>query len=361
MDLGNNNVMQNRYIRGTSLIAQADSSSIKNYYLQNAHGDVVQLSNSAGSSTKNYSYDAFGIEKNIDSNDTNPFRYSGEYYDKETGNIYLRARYYDPHMGRFMNEDPIKDGNNFYTYCFNSPISLVDPSGLKMVWIRDYANEINGSVEWIEKERKAILYYGANGSKNLTFYADYQQIDKNGRMYIDDQITNSIIGRNSSSILLEKESEKFDQTYSQPKKSSGTGAPTVKNTDNSGNSKSNQKPDNDTYYLDVEPKVSSSGVGLNAKAGMGKSKVRFDNGFFVGANGPNAEFDVAALPLPGAHAKASLAEVSAGHELTIFGTKIESEVSVTFVSVGSGVVISDGITIGAHRGMGIDFSVTLGD
>ena len=42
----------------------------------------------------------------------NPFRYSGEYFDEETGFYYLRARYYDPSIGRFLTEDPAGDGTN---------------------------------------------------------------------------------------------------------------------------------------------------------------------------------------------------------------------------------------------------------
>lgn len=40
--------------------------------------------------------------KNPDPNDSNVFRYCGEYFDKETGTYYLRARYYDPAIGRFI-------------------------------------------------------------------------------------------------------------------------------------------------------------------------------------------------------------------------------------------------------------------
>ena len=58
------------------------------YYTQNAHGDVVNLTNANGTVTKKYTYDAFGVEKNIDDNDTNVFRYCGEYYDKETSTVY---------------------------------------------------------------------------------------------------------------------------------------------------------------------------------------------------------------------------------------------------------------------------------
>ncbi len=103
---------------------------------------MVQLTQTNGTITKNYDYDAFGIEKNIDQNDTNPFRYCGEYYDTETGTIYLRARYYDPSVGRFITEDSylgkIEDplSLNLYLYCHGNPISYYDPTGrgIKEVW-----------------------------------------------------------------------------------------------------------------------------------------------------------------------------------------------------------------------------------
>ena len=89
----------------------------------------MQLTNSSGTVTKTYNYDAFGVEKNPDSNDANPFRYCGEYFDVETGTYYLRARYYNPTVGRFLSEDPIRDGLNWYTYCYNNPVLFIDPSG----------------------------------------------------------------------------------------------------------------------------------------------------------------------------------------------------------------------------------------
>ena len=58
-----------------------------------------------------------------------PFRYCGEYYDKETDSIYLRARYYNPALGRFTTEDLAKDGLNWYVYCDNNPVMFVDPTG----------------------------------------------------------------------------------------------------------------------------------------------------------------------------------------------------------------------------------------
>lgn len=73
--------------------------------------------------------DAAGLRINR-ADDNNPFRYCGEYLDIETGYIYLRARYYDPSIGRFISEDSAKDGYNWYAYCANNPIRYIEPSGL---------------------------------------------------------------------------------------------------------------------------------------------------------------------------------------------------------------------------------------
>ena len=49
--------------------------------------------------------------------------------ETDTGLIYMRARYYDPLMGRFISEDPAGDGVNWYAYAGNNPVGMVDPDG----------------------------------------------------------------------------------------------------------------------------------------------------------------------------------------------------------------------------------------
>ena len=90
---------------------------------------------SKGELTKTYEYDSFGNEVKPDKKDENPFRYNGEYYDKETGTIYLRARYYTPETGRFITKDSYTGEDtdpmslHLYTYCENDGVNAADPSG----------------------------------------------------------------------------------------------------------------------------------------------------------------------------------------------------------------------------------------
>lgn len=65
---------------------------------------------------------------------TQPFKYVGQFgVQAEANNLYyMRARYYDADIGRFISEDPIgfEGGINLYAYVGGNPILLVDPSGL---------------------------------------------------------------------------------------------------------------------------------------------------------------------------------------------------------------------------------------
>ena len=98
----------------------------------------MNLTDSTGAITKSYKYDAFGVEQNIDDADDNAFRYCGEYFDAETGTIYLRARYYSPSTGRFISRDSFAGSNNdplslnLYTYFHNNHISGTDSTGYLM-------------------------------------------------------------------------------------------------------------------------------------------------------------------------------------------------------------------------------------
>ena len=152
------------YLRGANLISRTSEDGT-DFYLFNAHGDVTGLADSTGASTRAYDYDAFGVEKDPDPLDENPFRYCGEYFDRETETYYLRARYYDPTIGRFTQQDThwttansiygdnpqkinehedklglksysyapqitaVMQSGNLYVYGVNNPVAYVDTTG----------------------------------------------------------------------------------------------------------------------------------------------------------------------------------------------------------------------------------------
>ena len=137
MELDANKNVVSKYIRGNEELLKAENAdgSLKWYYVNDSHGNVVKLLDGSYATTKSYTYDAYGVEQNIDSADANPFRYCGEYYDKYSDTVFLRARSYSPSMGRFIEMDSYEGDYknplslNLYTYCENDAINGVDPTG----------------------------------------------------------------------------------------------------------------------------------------------------------------------------------------------------------------------------------------
>ena len=121
-------------------------------YITNNSSDVMAIADSSGNIIATYSYNEWGVptvsaagEQNIAIANLNPLRYRGYYYDAETGYYYLRSRYYDPEICRFINADlpeyakEQKDiliiGCNNYVYCYNSPMNYIDPYGQSPLYI----------------------------------------------------------------------------------------------------------------------------------------------------------------------------------------------------------------------------------
>ncbi len=180
MELSGSGKVQKRYIRGNDLILSdkgADNTSKevsqKQYYVTDPHGNVVQLTNESGRVTKTYEYDSFGNEIKPDSKDDNPFRYCGEYYDKETEEIYLRARYYQPKAGRFLTRDTYTGEEDeplslhLYAYCENDGVNAWDPSGCRKMKKTKATKATKEIKKIIHKEIKAMTNLGKEERKQL--------------------------------------------------------------------------------------------------------------------------------------------------------------------------------------------------
>ena len=108
--------------RGQELSYYHRDEQLSTTFITGGHGDVLN----------SYQYDAFGMSLGTTEKLNNRIRYTGQQYDDVTGQYYLRARYYNPVAGRFMQEDVYQgDGLNLYAYCGNNPVVYDDPSGYK--------------------------------------------------------------------------------------------------------------------------------------------------------------------------------------------------------------------------------------
>ena len=100
------------------------------YTVSNGHGDIIQLTDENGDAVASYTYDAWGniLSETGSAASLNPYRYAGYRYDESTGVYYLNARYYNPSLGKFLSSDAVFS-NNLYVYCYNNPLTYVDPIG----------------------------------------------------------------------------------------------------------------------------------------------------------------------------------------------------------------------------------------
>lgn len=151
------------FIYDQSGIAGIKYNNTTYFYRKDAQGNIAAILDSNGNVVVKYKYDAWGnhaalylnkvndkeqyseadeaaFDENYAKNKTlaelNPFRYRGYYYDTETGLYFLKTRYYDPEVGRFITIDDISyidpetiNGLNLYAYCGNNPVMRVDENG----------------------------------------------------------------------------------------------------------------------------------------------------------------------------------------------------------------------------------------
>lgn len=183
------------------------------FYLQDAQGSVVGLTDTSGKLVEGYVYDAYGRPTVYDAgkngvidwgkNDTirpsgssafgNPFLFTGQRYDGETGLYYDRARYMDPVLGRFISMDPIgawgdpAAAGNGYGYVGDSPVTGTDPSGLlDKVWWEGF---FKGLDEVLGSPSNLVLPLNAQRPSDLS---DLRTSAKAGALALADMYTGGL-------------------------------------------------------------------------------------------------------------------------------------------------------------------------
>ena len=137
----NSNVI--RLIRGSELIARSsDSESARTYYhyASDEMGSTTHIVDEQGKVQNRYEYDAWGNITAQEEAVPNRFKYTSQQLDPITQQYYLRARFYNPVIARFTQEDTYRgDGLNLYAYCANNPTYYTDPSGHQPNCVKDAA------------------------------------------------------------------------------------------------------------------------------------------------------------------------------------------------------------------------------
>jgi RHS repeat-associated protein len=126
-----------------NLVSQRRGATTSFYHFDGL-GSTDRLSDVNGTVTDSYLYRAFGKVVVLSGSTVNPLTYvgrSGYYCDLDLRTYYLRARVYDPSLGRFLSIDPLIQRAlsflvnydytifNLYIYSNNSSVNMTDPSG----------------------------------------------------------------------------------------------------------------------------------------------------------------------------------------------------------------------------------------
>jgi len=296
------------------------------FYEKNLQGDIIGIYDEDGNKVGAYSYDAWGnctIKNDVSDariGEVNSFRYRGYYFDADLGLYYLKSRYYDPVIGRFINADEVSylgaNGDlcafNLFAYCANNPINIVDSSGHFWQWLKDKANSAK---EWLDNN---IIQPVEN------FFSSS---------------TNTISGQFQEGILR------------------GSGSLTGGYSEINGRLQVNSKDSKNNGMLGGFAKVSTGNA--SGKIGVGNNNVALSlkgvgDGLTATTQAGIQYKNGAGLA---AKAKAAVLSGRATAELELFGWQIEFGVSGDLLSVGVeamiGVFTDEGFTAKANLGVGL--------
>ncbi len=140
-----------------------DATGQTMWYLYDGLGSVLAEIDPLGNMTTPRKYDVYGLVRASSGTSTSRHKFVGSLghtSEDETGLIYMRARWMDPSLGRFISEDPARDGANWFEYCRGNPVNLVDEDGRAPVesWCLYWAGVTTAALA-------VLLYYHAVQAK----------------------------------------------------------------------------------------------------------------------------------------------------------------------------------------------------
>ena len=109
---------------------RTESSVSTTYYHATDHlGSTELITDANGKIVWSANYEPFGAITRSNGELSFSPSFTGKQLDEDTGLYYFNARWYDPQLGRFISEDPARDGDNWVAYVGNRPLVYTDPDG----------------------------------------------------------------------------------------------------------------------------------------------------------------------------------------------------------------------------------------
>ncbi|MCR2033425.1 RHS repeat-associated core domain-containing protein [Anaerofustis stercorihominis] len=199
-DENNKKTIEN--ILDTDFTLRFNNNKLSVYTLNSdGRGSTSVVVDSLNKGVTGYKYDEFGSTEIVGNTEfNNEVCYTGQVYDKETGDYYYNARYYSPDEGRFVTVDTYREefeepqSLHLYAYCANNPINFIDPSGHKydrnkvtkyiekyaFKYNKNYPNfNTNGGGDCANFVSQCVRYGGI--AKNKKWYCNKRKTPINGK------------------------------------------------------------------------------------------------------------------------------------------------------------------------------------
>ena len=173
--------LQARYSYGNELLAMG-RGGLASFFHFDAQGSTRALTSAAGTPTDGYTFDALGRTLNTMGTTSNATLYGGQHLDANSGLYQLRARYYDPQVGRFISRDPLAGRPDVpstlhrYLYASADPVNFRDPTGLDFTLFGlQISTSLSNSLDYAEVLQKGTIACNAKETlyqiNDFVFYA----------------------------------------------------------------------------------------------------------------------------------------------------------------------------------------------
>ena len=184
VELDQDNEVISRFTRGYEVVA-ADVDSKRYYYSVDEQGSTIFITDSNEQVKNEYWYDAFGNVLESREDIHNRITYTGQQFDKVTQQYYLRARFYNPVIGRFTQEDEYRgDGLNLYVYCGNNPVIYYDPSGYAFLddLLYDSEDDIKKRLKQVPGKKPKYGYWDDKRGNSKFYFKNKDKTDFHNRV-----------------------------------------------------------------------------------------------------------------------------------------------------------------------------------